>query len=203
MRTKPLSETRQSGWDEQTLAACRRGERAALERVLDAESPAIERTLSRIVGSRADVEDVLQKTMLAAIEAFPRFRGEASVRTWLTSIAIRLAQVEVRKPARARKLELVVASEPHADAGATDHAVDERRLRERVREHLASLDAKKRVALALHVVEGRSIEEVAALVGVSQATVKSRLFFGRRQLMKRMKRDPTLRELFELQGARR
>src|SRR5512143_4164770 len=87
-----------NAWDERTLEACRKGDRAALARGLTAESPAIERTLSRVVGSRADVEDLVQRTFVAAIVAFPRFRGEASVRTWLTSIAVRLAQAQLASP---------------------------------------------------------------------------------------------------------
>lgn len=187
LRVVPLAGTPGS-WDPETLEACRRGDSAALGRVLSAEAPAIERTLSRIFGSRVDVEDVLQQTFVAAIRAFPSFRGEASVRTWLTSIAVRFAQD--RRQRAERRLALV--EESPQDGGDLEHALDARRRVQRLRAVLAGIDAKKRTAFVLHVVEGRRIEEVAALVGASVAATKSRIFFARRELMKRARRDPLL-----------
>jgi RNA polymerase sigma-70 factor, ECF subfamily len=183
-------------WDDHTLDACRRGDRAALGRVLGAESPALERTLSRLVGSRADVEDLVQKTFVAAIQAFPRFRGEASVRTWLVSIAVRLAQAELASGARRRRVDLVPVADLPAAGDGPERALDDRRKRERIRGHLEKVDPKKRVAFVLHVIEGRPIEEVAALVGASRAATKSRVFFARRQLVKRLRADPLLCEIF-------
>ena len=176
------------GWDPETLEACRRGDSAALGRVLSAEAPALERTLSRIFGSRVDVEDVLQQTFVAAIRAFPTFRGEASVRTWLTSIAVRFAQDRKHRAER----RLAVVEEPRHDAPDLGRALDARRRLERLSAVLAGIEARKRTAFVLHVVEGRRIEEVAALVGASVAATKSRIFFARRELMKKVRRDPLL-----------
>ena len=176
-------------WDDATLAACRRGDRAALSRVLAAESPRVERTLSRIVGSKSDVDDLLQKTFVVAVRQFPSFRGEASVRTWLTSIAVRLAQDHVR---RAKHLTLI--ANPEDPAPGLERTLDARRRLERLHELLGRIDAKKRVAFVLHVIEGRSMEEVAALMGASRAATKSRVWFARRQLMKALERDPLFRE---------
>jgi RNA polymerase sigma-70 factor (ECF subfamily) len=178
-------------WDEAKLAACRRGDRAALAEVLQAEAPNVERTLARIVGSRADVEDLLQKTLVVAIRGFDRFRGEASVRTWLTSIAVRLAQEHVRRPQRT--LALVVNPEdPRPDP---ERAMDARRRLARLHQVLEKIDPKKRVAFVLHAIEGRSMEEVAALTGATRAATKSRVFFARRKLVKLMRGDPLLAEL--------
>jgi len=57
--------------DEATIEACRRGDRAALGLVFRRYSPAIEGLVYRLVGPRADVEDLLQSTLLAAMGAFP------------------------------------------------------------------------------------------------------------------------------------
>ena len=141
-------------------------------------------------GSRLDVEDVLQQTFVAAIRAFPSFRGEASVRTWLTSIAVRFAQERRLKSER----RLALVEEPRHDTSDLGHALDARRRVERLQALLASIDPRKRAAFVLHVVEGRRIEEVAALVGASVAATKSRIFFARRELMKKARRDPLLSE---------
>src|SRR5688500_13707955 len=99
-------EQRRAEADPDLVEACRRGERAALHAVFSAHSPYLERMLIRIVGPSPEVEDLLQTTFLAAIRAFPRFRGEAQVRTWLARIAIRTAQERLRSADRRRRGEL-------------------------------------------------------------------------------------------------
>lgn len=175
-------------WDEATLTACRSGDRAALARVLQAEAPHVERTLSRMVGCRADVEDLLQRTLVVALRGFDRFRGEASVRTWLISIAVRLAQEHVRRPVRT----LSLVTNPEDPRPDPERAMDARRRLARLHQVLEKIDPKKRVAFVLHVIEGRSMEEVAVLTGATRAATKSRVFFARRKLVKLMRGDPLL-----------
>ena len=179
------------------LDACRRGESAALERVFVAESPALERVLGRIVGPGADLDDLLQATFEAAIHAFPRFRGEATVRTWLTRIAVRTAMAHLKHPSRKRRVELELVSDhgapPALEAAPSDQAEARQRL-ERFYEHLQKLDARKRTAFVLHVIEGRSMEEIAALMGAGVSTTKSRVFWARRALLGRLRKDPQCRD---------
>ncbi len=173
------------------LDACRRGDRAALEALLRAESPALERLIGRLMGLRPDVEDVLQLTMIAAIEAFPRFRGEASVRTWLASIAVHTVHSHLRRAENRRPrvaLELL-SSEPHDDRPAADATADARRAVDLLYAHLDAIGARKRIAFILHVVEGRPMNEVAALMGATGFATKSRVFFARRELLRRVGRD--------------
>jgi RNA polymerase sigma-70 factor (ECF subfamily) len=178
-------------WDDATLDACRRGERPALERVFSVEAPKLERTLSRIVGSRADVEDLVQKTLVIAIRNFPTFRGEASVRTWLTSIAVRTARDHVRRPVRA----LALVHNPEDPRPNPEVMTDGHRRWDAFQKTLGKLDSKKRIAFVLHVIEGRSMEEVAALTGATRAATKSRVLFARRKLVRLMKNDPHLADL--------
>jgi len=85
------------------IAACRRGERGAMEKVFRAHAEALARLLTRIVGPSIDVEDLLQETFAEAITAFPRFRGETSLRTWLHRIAIHVAHQHLRRPRQVRE----------------------------------------------------------------------------------------------------
>jgi RNA polymerase sigma-70 factor (ECF subfamily) len=182
--------------DGETLEACRRGDRAALERVLVAESQRIERLLVRMVGGGADAEDLLHEVFVAAMEGFPRFRGEASVRTWLARIAVRVAYDHLRRPFRRERATLrLVASEGDAVAPTPDMMLESQRVSERLDHHLASLGPKNRIALILHVVEGRPMAEVAALMAATVAATKTRVFLGRRALLRRVKGDRVLGEL--------
>jgi RNA polymerase sigma-70 factor (ECF subfamily) len=147
------------------------------------------------VGPGGDVEDCLQMTFVEAIGAFPRYRGDASVRTWLARIAVHVVHQEWRRPARRRNvsLELLPADEePEAPEAALDHRVHQRRLAARVYEHLEAIAPARRIPFILHVLEGLSIEEVAALVGASRVATKSRIFWARRTLLRRVEGDPVL-----------
>jgi len=174
------------------IDACRRGERSALEQVFRRESPYLERVLFRVVGPSSDLQDLLQSTLEQAIHAFAAFRGEASVRTWLTRIAVRSALHHLKHPAQRRRVSLeliegglseVASSQPGREAEA--------RMRLRILyEHLDRLDAKHRTAFVLFQVEGRPMEEVAALMDAGISTTKSRVMWARRKLFARLAKDP-------------
>jgi RNA polymerase sigma-70 factor (ECF subfamily) len=171
------------------VEACRRGDRGALDVVFRAHAQVLERLLARLVGPTADVEDLLQETFAAAMEAFPRFRGEASVRTWLHRIAVHIAGRELRHPRRRRTVSLEDVEAP----GSSDPVVSEAmasQMLARLYVHLDALDPVKRIALVLHVIEDHSIADVAALTGASRAATKSRIFWAKRALLKRLRRDP-------------
>jgi RNA polymerase sigma factor (sigma-70 family) len=183
--------------EQDLIEACRRGERAALEAVFMAHAPYLERVLWRVAGRSLDVEDLLQSTLMAAIEAFPRFRGEAHVRTWLARIAVRTAHDRLRSAAhrlRAHVPDLDAVADRDVET-TTDRDFETRRKLQRLEQHLAALGPKKRTAFVLHVFEGMPLEEVAALMGAGIPATKSRVFWARRELLKRAARDPYLREL--------
>jgi RNA polymerase sigma-70 factor (ECF subfamily) len=182
------------------IEACRRGDQRALHEVFTAHAPYLERLLGRVVGPSLEVEDVLQSTFVAAIGAFPRFRGEAQVRTWLARIAVRIAQERLRSAAHKRRVDIPELDDrADIDARPTqgEHDLDTRRRVARLYEHLAAIGVKKRVAFLLHVFEGHPLEEVAALTGASLTATKSRVFWARRELWKRASRDPMLRSMIK------
>ena len=184
--------------DSVLIQACRKKDRTALGTVFRAHMPALERLVAHLVGSKADIEDLVQDTLVTAIAAFPGFRGEASVGSWLGGIAVNMVRRHLRQPALRRRvpLDLVAApAEPVDPAAPPDGIADGRRRVERIHVHLSAIGPERRIAFILHVVEGRSIEEIARIVGASRMAVKSRIFWARRELMARARRDPALREL--------
>jgi RNA polymerase sigma-70 factor, ECF subfamily len=170
------------------IEACRRGDRTALEAVFRAHAEGLARLLTRIVGPSIEVEDLLQDTFAAAIPAFRTFRGEASIKTWLYRIAIHVAHQHLRRPRHRREVEL-----PDADAVAREPASlatpEGREVAAQLYRHLDAIDATKRIALVLYAIEEHSVDEIAALMGAGKAAT-SRIFWARRALMKRMRRDP-------------
>jgi RNA polymerase sigma-70 factor, ECF subfamily len=191
-------------FDEPTIEACRRGERGALDRVFRAHLPRLERLLGRILGTPADVEDVLQDTLVAAVRGFAGYSGKAPIESWLARIAVRSAYRHLRRPERKNRvaLELVSSAEPAEPGEAVDEAAGGSRALERIYHHLTGVSPKNRIAFVLHVVEGHSIAEAAALMGATRAATKSRVFLARRRLARCAKQDPILREFFG-EGARK
>jgi RNA polymerase sigma-70 factor (ECF subfamily) len=185
------------------IEACRRGERWALEAVFRAESPALERLLGRLVGPRSDVEDLLQATLVTALKAFPGFRGEASVRTWLARIAVRIAQAEFGRSRVRRATGLTLVETPSEPRPSPDELADQKRRVTALYRQLDRLTPKLRVAFLLHVCEGLSIAEVAALVGASRAATKSRVFLARHALLSYARRDRVLKDWLETEENRR
>lgn len=189
--------------DEALIAACRRGERSALETVFRQHAMYLQRQVERLVGPYGDADDLVQTTLIAAIDAFPRFRGEASVRTWLARIAVHVVHDHLRRPDRRRRVGLELVTEEHlpTDRDATvDRRLDARRRLARLYEHLDALDPKQRLAFVLHVLDDRPIADVAALMGATRSATKSRVFWARLRLLRRIGRDPALKDLLAAGG---
>ena len=182
----------------QMLAGCRAGDARAVEELFRLHAPVVERVLGRLVGPVADLEDLTQTVFLEALSALQRFRGEASFKTWLLSIAVHVGQHYLRAGRVRRHVPLDLVPE-EAVRGDQDHdrSLDERRLAPELHRLLDKVAPKKRIALLLYVVEGHSIEEVASLMGASQTATRSRIFFARRELRKLLGSDKKLRGYVE------
>ncbi len=194
MKPDPTPDRSSETYAPALIEGCKAGDRGALGKVFRAEIPYLERVLSRFARNRADLEDLLQATLEQAIGAFPRFRGDASVRTWLTRIAVRTALHHLKRPGDKTRpsLALVNADDANQPVRPDDEAEARRRL-DILKSHLAQLDPKHHMAFVLFQVEGHSMEEVAALMDSSVSTTKSRVMWARRKLSARLTKDARAR----------
>jgi RNA polymerase sigma-70 factor (ECF subfamily) len=139
----------------------------------------------------ADVEDVTQQVFVAAHKALPRYRGEGRPTTWLYGIATRVVLNNLRSWRRRRRLvaalEHSLAEPPMA--ASPEREAEARQELARVWRCLMRVGAKKRVVYVLHVVEGRSGEEIAELLQIPVATVWTRLHHARRELSLALDRE--------------
>lgn len=197
MSTEHAAGTPRDGYAPSVVDGCRRGERAALEQVFRKEAPYLERVLYRVLGPSSELEDMLQATLEQAIRAFPAFRSEASVRTWLTRIAVRTALHHLKHPAQRRRVALELIE---GGLSSSPRPLEELEARTQLRvlyEHLDQLDVKQRTAFVLFQVEQRPMEEVAALMDAGLSTTKSRVMWARRKLHARLAKDPRARGLLD------
>lgn len=166
--------------DVTTLAlAAQRGDAVALSSLVRTTWNDVARLVTAVAG-RDLAEDATQDAYLRAIRALPSFRGEASGRTWLLSIARRAAVDAVRGAARRRRLTGRLVA--RGDLGATvDIAVDDLSLTEQL---LGRLDADRRTAFALTQLLGLSYADAAAICGCPVGTIRSRVARARDDLIR-------------------
>ena len=130
----------------------------------------------RFTGNSSDAEDFVHDTWIRAVGAINRFRGDSSLRTWLTSILINRCRESFRGR---RELSLEDSAEAIASPGASElHAIEEIDL-ERA---LAAMPNRYREVFVLHDIEGFTHVEIAVLLGIETGTSKSQLARGRRFL---------------------
>jgi len=167
------------------------GDRAAQREVFQALKSTVHATFYRILGSNEHMEDLLQDAFIEVFRSLPHYRGEAKLSTWAVPIAARVAFHYLRnRRSRAEKIHQVPV-QLHLVGSPEDHAQHREGLR-RLYELLSRMTPEQHVALALFMVDGRSIEEIAALTGVSVVAVKNRISRGRRKLFAAARKDPAL-----------
>ena len=155
-------------------AAARRDE-GAFEQLVRAHTPALYASALRTTGSRELAEEVVQDAWLSAWVHLAGFRGDSSVRTWLTRIVMTKALNALRRPVRTVPIERV----PEPPVDSAEHHVELTERVHAVRRAVAALPGRPRDAVVLRDLEGLSYAEVAAVLGCSEASVKSALHRGR------------------------
>lgn len=164
------------------MAAARRGDRAAMQRLLGSVSDTVYRYGQSFCRNPDDAQDVLQDVLVALMESLPRFRGESALSTWAFVVARRTCAKRRRREARFSSLEGEHGSAARdlPDPGVSPaRELDRRRLRERLEQAIGALPDAQRDVLMLRDVEGRSAEEVARALKLGVRAVKSRLHRAR------------------------
>ena len=162
----------------------------AIPRLLDRHGGQIYGLALRICGGREEAEDLVQETFLNAFRKWGAFEGRAEPSTWLYTIAVRACRRMQRKrsgePRRIASLdELLPAGEtavpalPAADDEGPLAAQLRREAREAVEHALPRVPLPFRIPLVLKDVAEFSVPEVARVLGIKEATAKTRIHRGR------------------------
>jgi RNA polymerase sigma-70 factor (ECF subfamily) len=133
----------------------------------------------RTLGDREEAADALQDACVSAYRAAGGFRGDSAVTTWLHRIVVNACLDRVR---RRRARPAVSLDSLPVDPPAGVESADTLTTRIVVRDALGRLPAEQRAALVLVDLEGMSVAETAAILGVAEGTVKSRCARGRARL---------------------
>jgi RNA polymerase sigma-70 factor (ECF subfamily) len=167
--------------DEALIAAIAAGDRAAMETLYNRHRVRVFRFALRLVDDAASAEDIVSEAFVEVWRQAGRFEGRSSVSTWIMSI-VRFKALSARR----RRLE-VVANENLAETVADQCSSPEQILLDtdrgaQLRACLSELSPDHREIIDLVYYHDKTIDEVAAIVGVPKNTVKTRMFYARRRL---------------------
>jgi RNA polymerase sigma-70 factor (ECF subfamily) len=177
--------TAQSEWAREAAAAALHRE---FEERLAECGPLAFRVARGVLRNTADAEDVAQEALLRAYRRFDRLRDRGRFRAWLVRIAFRLALDRARSAQRRGLRETEWARPERSPAARTaEELAASREFQQHLERAMEALPEKLRLAVLLNAMEGHSLEEVAAILGVPVGTVKSRLFFARKKLAEKLR----------------
>lgn len=164
------------------------GDERAFRSIVQLHSPAVAAIITSMLGAGDDVDDAGQETFIRLMRALPKFRGDASIRTYVTRIAMNVSLDVLARRKRSSRFVSLDASDDTATQNipSSDVAADQsQEIRERTRivQHAVNtLDAKHRAVVVLRLLEEKSTKESAQLLGIPEGTVMSRLTRAMRKL---------------------
>ncbi|HXX67112.1 MAG TPA: sigma-70 family RNA polymerase sigma factor [Polyangiaceae bacterium] len=175
------------------IARAAGGDATSFRRLYERHRADVARLVYRMLGPRADLEDVIQEVFVQVYRSLRDFRGQSKFSTWLHRVTVNVALMH-RRSARSRP---VFADEPLGDIVRSETARpdEDAERRERVRAFARLLDRladKKRAVFVLHELEGLPPSEIARIVGAPVLTVRTRLFYARRELEAMLADEPSL-----------
>ncbi len=181
--------------EDRRVAAAVSGDVAAFRALYTKYRSTVARLVYRMGAPPGDLEDAVQEVFVQVHRSLKDFRGQAKFSTWLHRVTVNVVLMQ----RRAQKARPAFADEPKdelpADAPLPDEDAERlERLRafSRLLERLAD---KKRLVFVLHDLEGVSPAEISTIVGAPVLTVRTRLFYARREIEAMLAEEPSLAQL--------
>jgi RNA polymerase sigma-70 factor (ECF subfamily) len=172
------------------VARSRQQDAEAFGLLIQRHAAAILNLAARMVGDRAEAEDIVQETFLLAFKALPTFRSHARFSTWLYRIAVNKCKDWLRS-----RRPVVSPGDSDEDEAPTPEGIEEqtperalsqRQVAEQLERAIQRLPPLYREAFVLKHVEGLSYEEMEDILGVNGDTLKMRVYKGRVQLCREL-----------------
>ncbi len=188
---EPLENPAQQDYEQRLIQRIRDGEHEVFYDLIRPYERRVYATAVAILRNEADADDCAQEAVLKAFKNIRQFRAESKFSTWLIQIAINEARMRRRKQ-RADLIEPIEKDKGEDSAYSPrefadwreipSEALERKEIREKLAEALASLGQIYREVFVLRDMEHLSIEETAKALGISTASVKTRLLRARLML---------------------
>jgi len=175
-----------------------RGDEVATGRLLRLLAPRLRSVVRAIMGpAHPDLDDALQLALIGFVQALPAFRGECDPAGYASTIAVRNA-VAARRRARVRESGRDTTQPDPGHTETPDRIAAARARQEVLRELLADLPPEQAETLAMRVVLGWSLDEIAVHTGAPVNTVRSRMRLAKEAMRRRIEADTGLAEALEV-----
>ena len=187
----PMSEAAPQNEDIDLIARTQAGDPTAFDQLVIKYSPRLYGLVYNMTSNHEDANDLMQDIFAKAYRALGGFRGKSSFYTWIHSIGVNMTINFLKKRGHHYKLslddvdsniqndqdfiELTTGSNPVRDADLAE-------LQQRLNEAMMKLSYEHRTVVTLFDIQGMSHAEISEVLGVSNGTVRSRLFYAHQQL---------------------
>ncbi|MGE5270879.1 MAG: sigma-70 family RNA polymerase sigma factor [Thiohalocapsa sp.] len=176
----------QTSSDEVLIARIASGDRLAMQVLFARHHVRVYRFVLRLVRNEATAEDLISEVFLDVWRQAGKFEGRSAVSTWMLSIArFKALSALRRKPEQELDDETAAAIEDHSDDPEVTLAKKDKGAA--LRQCLTALSAEHREIIDLVYYHEKSVEEAARIVGIPEATVKTRMFYARKKLSELLK----------------
>ena len=189
--------------EEPLIQRARSGDAAAFREIFLRHRSEVGRIVHRVMGNSPDVEDVVQDVFVHVYRSLGSFRGESKFTTWLYRLTVNVTRMHLRRGRSRPQIADVEVPEQKRDESPLDSPEQRAVCSERLSalyKLLDTLGEKKRAVLVLHDIEGVPAKEIAEMVGAPVLTVRTRLFYARKELYAAIAKEPKLRALLEELG---
>lgn len=169
----------------------RGGDTAAFDELVVKYTPKLYGLVYHMTSNHEDTNDILQDVFAKAYRALKRFKGKSAFYTWIYSIATNMTLNFLKKRNRRRAYSLddvdlaIERDEDFIEATSKSDPVREANiseLQERLNMAMQQLSDDHRAVVTMFDIQGMPHAEIAKILGVSEGTVRSRLFYAHRQL---------------------
>jgi RNA polymerase sigma-70 factor (ECF subfamily) len=167
---------------DELVERCRQGDRRSYGELYQKYSKAMFNTSLRIVNNAADAEDVLQESFVDAFAAIDSFAYKSTFGAWLKRIVVNKSINALRK----RKMQIVDIEKTSAVYLPEEDSFDEESLKfkvEEIKKAVKELPNGYRTVISLHLFEGYDQEEIAEILQISHATVRTQYMRAKQKLL--------------------
>lgn len=179
--------------DDKTLVTrAQTGDTKAFDELVRRYTPKLYGLVYNMTSNREDTADLLQDVFAKAYRSLKRFMGKSSFYTWIYAIAVNMTLNFLKKRGRYSKVSLDdvdsgISNDPifieiTTSGSGTIREVSVNELQKRLNEAMMKLSEDHRTVVTLYDIQGLQHAEISKILGVSEGTIRSRLFYAHRQL---------------------
>jgi RNA polymerase sigma factor (sigma-70 family) len=190
-KPRTMSDDASRKQDEELVARTQAGDARAFDELVIKHSPRLYGLVYNLTSNHEDTNDLLQDIWAKAYRAIKGFRGQSSFYTWIHSIGVNMTINFLKKRGRRHTMSLddvdsgIQNDKEFLELTATSTPVREAdlgELQKRLNEALQKLSPEHRMVVTMFDIQGMPHAEIAKIIGISEGTVRSRLFYAHRQL---------------------